>query len=77
MKRVALREHSLLDIFFFIFPESVFEQIREWTDVCQNVRVCFLLLCVCMFPVRLLISHVPILGLILYGFTRPIYNVFA
>ena len=32
-KRVALREHSLLDIFFFIFPESVFEQISEWTDV--------------------------------------------
>ena len=33
IKRAALREHSLLDIFFFIFPESVFEQIREWTDV--------------------------------------------
>jgi len=23
----------LLDIFFFIFPEPIFEQIREWTDV--------------------------------------------
>jgi len=42
MKRAALREHSLLDIFFFIFPVSVFEKIREWTDVyaySQSIKV--------------------------------------
>jgi len=33
MKRAVLREHSLLDIFFFIFPVSVFEKVRKWTDV--------------------------------------------
>ena len=28
MNRVALRQHSLFDIFFFIFPVSVFEKVR-------------------------------------------------